>query len=340
MAKLRYNYGGKQPGPASDSQAGSKRRLFLFVLLLIIAALAVYLLKRNSGEETPPKVATNPAAETGTVEAPPAGETPDSEPEQPMPGPPAIPPEVAAELATVRSLLEQGEYVQVREKITALLQDRRITEADPAWRECVGLLSAANTKILFTDVPFPAKKAVYIVEPNDSLDKIARQFQTTIEAIQIANKLDLNSSHIRIGQKFRIYQGAWRLLVSKSKSLLYVYDGDELFKIYDIGVGRQNRTPTGDFRVTAKIKEPPWYAPDGRVIPFGDPENILGTRWLDLKPTGETDTTLTGYGIHGTWEKDSEITKPLSNGCIRMRNQDVEELFNILPHQVPVKIEE
>ena len=224
MAKLRYNYGGKQPGPASDSQAGSKRRLFLFVLLLIIAALAVYLLKRNSGEETPPEVAANPAAEAGTVEAPPAGETPDSEP-----GPPAIPPEVAAELAAVRSLLEQGEYVQVREKITALLQDRRITEADPAWRECVELLSAANTKILFTDVPFPAKKAVYIVEPNDSLDKIARQFQTTIEAIQIANKLDLNSSHIRIGQKFRIYQGAWRLLVSKSKSLLYVYDGDELF---------------------------------------------------------------------------------------------------------------
>jgi lipoprotein-anchoring transpeptidase ErfK/SrfK len=46
-----------------------------------------------------------------------------------------------------------------------------------------------------------------------------------------------------------------------------------------------------------------------------------------------------GYGIHGTWDKDS-IGKAESAGCIRLRNEDVEELFLLVPVGTPVRIEE
>ena len=59
---------------------------------------------------------------------------------------------------------------------------------------------------------------------------------------------------------------------------------------------------------------------------------------MKLKPTGATNLGLSGYGIHGTAYPDS-IGKSESNGCIRMKNEIVEELFSIVPTGVNVTIE-
>jgi hypothetical protein len=47
----------------------------------------------------------------------------------------------------------------------------------------------------------------------------------------------------------------------------------------------------------------------------------LGTRWLGL--------SLKGFGIHGT-NVPSSIGRKASHGCIRMRNRDIEELFELI----------
>ena len=65
---------------------------------------------------------------------------------------------------------------------------------------------------------------------------------------------------------------------------------------------------------------------------------MLGTRWMSLKATGDTNKSLHGYGIHGTWKPETIGTKS-SNGCIRMKNEEVNELFSIVPYNTPVKIE-
>jgi lipoprotein-anchoring transpeptidase ErfK/SrfK len=44
-----------------------------------------------------------------------------------------------------------------------------------------------------------------------------------------------------------------------------------------------------------------------------------------------------GYGIHGTWDKES-LGKQSSAGCIRLQNSDIEELFTIIPLHTKVKI--
>jgi len=80
-----------------------------------------------------------------------------------------------------------------------------------------------------------------------------------------------------------------------------------------------------------KPEKPEWFRPGGGVIPYGDPGNLLGTRWMAIDSPG--------YGIHGTWEPET-IGKQLSAGCIRMLNRDVEELYTIVPVGTPVKIVE
>jgi lipoprotein-anchoring transpeptidase ErfK/SrfK len=59
------------------------------------------------------------------------------------------------------------------------------------------------------------------------------------------------------------------------------------------------------------------------MVPYGDPENPLGTRWIGLENSQ-------GLGIHGTWEPET-IGTMASDGCIRLANQAVEELFEIIP---------
>jgi lipoprotein-anchoring transpeptidase ErfK/SrfK len=73
---------------------------------------------------------------------------------------------------------------------------------------------------------------------------------------------------------------------------------------------------------------PTWYK-QGAVIPAGSPENILGTRWMGFD--------LPAYGIHGTTEPQS-LGKQVTQGCVRMSNADVEQLFIIVPIGTEVTI--
>jgi lipoprotein-anchoring transpeptidase ErfK/SrfK len=60
---------------------------------------------------------------------------------------------------------------------------------------------------------------------------------------------------------------------------------------------------------------------------------------MALTPTGDTDKNLSGYGIHGTWLPETIGTES-SNGCIRMKNEEVNELYSILPYKTEVTIED
>ena len=71
------------------------------------------------------------------------------------------------------------------------------------------------------------------------------------------------------------------------------------------------------------------------MIDFGSEENLLGTRWMALESADHPE--LTGFGIHGTWERDS-IGSESSAGCIRMLNEEVEELFDLVPRKTIVTI--
>ena len=103
------------------------------------------------------------------------------------------------------------------------------------------------------------------------------------------------------------------------------------------GTGANAKTPSGTWKMVDREEHPGWWK-DGRLIPYGDPENILGTHWLALEATGET-PRVSGYGIHGTWD-DTTLGKQSSAGCVRMSNADVRELFLFLPRQTPVTIVE
>ena len=248
-----------------------------------------------------------------------------------------IPPRFNEKLRIAQDLFGKEELLKARKVTEIILLDPKLEVYSEYWLQAADLLSQINTVFLFTDAPCPEKQN-YIIQRGDSLIRIAQKFSTTVALIQRGNNLDETNPMIYPDQVFRIYIADWHIEVIKSRFLLLVYDGDKLVKVYKIGTGRQNRTPVGSFEIDLKDFEPDWWRP-GKVVKFGDPENVLGTRWMSLKPIDGTSETLKGYGIHGTWEPQS-IGTAASQGCVRMINENVEELFDIVPQRTRVVIVE
>ena len=80
----------------------------------------------------------------------------------------------------------------------------------------------------------------------------------------------------------------------------------------------------------SKLKNPAYYSPRGEgVIAADDPKNPLGEFWIGLTGVDGHAVGKLSYGIHGTIDPDS-IGKQSSMGCIRMHNEDVAQVFQLL----------
>ena len=195
-----------------------------------------------------------------------------------------------------------------------------------AWRQAATLVGELNTHLFTSDAPSLRKTSV-TVKNGDALANFATR-KTTVRAIQRQNKIPLTSRNIRAGQQLTYFTGPWKLTVFKKDFIMVLEHKDQFFKFYDVGLGKDNRTPSGIFLIKGKQENPPYYHPDGRIIPFGKPDNIIGTRWMRL--VKKADGSYDRIGIHGTADPES-VGKASSAGCVRMRNAEVEELFDLLP---------
>ena len=186
-------------------------------------------------------------------------------------------------------------------------------------------LENISLKIVFSGISVKQSQ-IYEVKPNDSLSKIAKQFNTTVAFIKRSNSI--KSDIIRTGMKLRIWVSPFSILVDKSQNALILQSDEEIIKTYSVSTGDNNSTPIGTYKIINKLVDPTWYR-NGKEIPSSSPNNILGTRWMGFD--------LPGYGIHGTTQPE-DIGKQITEGCVRMLNEDVEEIFDLIPQGTEVTI--
>ena len=111
-----------------------------------------------------------------------------------------------------------------------------------------------------------------------------------------------------------------RIVISIPDRKLAVMESDRVVRIFPVAVGAPaTPSPTGVHKIVNHVPDPTWYT-KGRTVPPGK-SNPLGTRWMGL--------SLKGYGIHGT-NVPTSIGRNASHGCIRLRNADVEQLFEMV----------
>jgi len=178
------------------------------------------------------------------------------------------------------------------------------------------------------------------VEEGDSLTTVRKRYLEAHPGARVCTGLIERANRVRgyihPGDTLRVPTEPVHLVVDlEARVLLYLF-GQEVARAYRVGVGREGEeTITGRFEVGEKQEEPIWFQRGQEPIPYGDPQNALGTRWIGWYRDG----VKTSYGFHGTNDPAS-IGKAASLGCIRLRNEDVEELFELTPLGAPIEVRE
>ena len=117
------------------------------------------------------------------------------------------------------------------------------------------------------------------------------------------------------------------VIVNNERRLYYITGVGEAVR-YKVAVGKNEELWMGRTFVAAKIVDPKWIPVNGDdPVEGGDPANPLGKRALYI------DWSL--LRIHGTPSRGS-IGAAVSNGCIRMLNEDVMNLFERVHFGAPV----
>ena len=299
--------------------------------VLIIAAVAGGILwwmldRPDTSEEEPAKEESAASKQEKPAKAPKKSS---------KPKPPPVDPATAAELQRTFSIAQSKMSAGKLTEAVRLFEEVVAKATDPSLKNnALRLQGRAHMKLFLSEVPTPEKK-YYVIQPGDSLDKIARNNDTTVALIRAMNGIEGNL--IYAGQRILVPAAPIVVKVDKSDRQLELTMNGNRIKRYSVGVGRYGKTPVGTFHTVVHQKNPDWTPPSGGTVKFGDPRNVLGTRWMSFEDKARPD--LKGFGIHGTSERDS-IGGETSNGCIRMLNEDVEEVFLLIPRGTKILIQE
>jgi lipoprotein-anchoring transpeptidase ErfK/SrfK len=287
---------------------GRRKTLLLIAGTVLLLAGGIWRWTQKADPEASPESSASTNAipvTTGTTSTTPA-------PSQPAPS-----------LDEVKRLMQANEWQAARETASSIQE----SISDPLTRRPVErLLGEIHTRLVFSTLSMP-EKITHQIKPGDTLGALAQKYGSTTDRIATSNGIQNNL--IRVGDRLKILQGDFRVEVSKSRNEMEVYFNDRFFKRYLVGTGTDSSTPAGEYVITLRMKHPVWYRPDGQRILYGDPENLLGTHYLKLNTPG--------IGIHGTWEPKS-VGSQSSAGCVRLINEEIQELYNLLPEGTPVII--
>ncbi|MFT8322456.1 MAG: L,D-transpeptidase [Bacillus sp. (in: firmicutes)] len=120
-------------------------------------------------------------------------------------------------------------------------------------------------------------------------------------------------------------QGDPFVVINKRTNELSFVDENRVQTVISVATGKKaEMTPEGLFTITVKAINPYFRKAN---INGGDPKNPLGTRWIGFDAKGTDGRT---FGIHGT-NNPASIGHYVSQGCIRMQNEAVESIYDLIP---------
>jgi len=124
------------------------------------------------------------------------------------------------------------------------------------------------------------------------------------------------------------------LVLKLGERRVYVYQGNQMETSFPVAVGKPGwETPVGTYEVISMLQNPGWVSPfTGEEIPPG-PDNPLGERWIGFWTDGQN-----FIGFHGTPTRHS-VGQAASHGCVRMFNEDILQLYELVDMGTTVVVE-
>jgi len=308
----------------------------------------------TSAQSTPPARTSEPARPVATSQPPIADSRQVTTPPVPAAGTPttgqgtgfnpAAPPaatmndETLGRIQHAMTQLQGGNLIAARDSLNVVMG----MQMTPEYRAGVKQkMTELAEQWLFSSTVFPGDTLteMYTVKPGEALATIGKRYNVPYEILMQINKIKRAES-LQAGQNLKVIKGPFNVQVCKSTFTLDLYLGGNMYvKSYKVGLGAPgSETPSGRWSVApaGKFVFPQWTDPaTKRVYKPSDPDYPLGSRYIAIRGLEAHNKELEGFALHGTKEPES-IGKRSSQGCVRLFNGDVIEVYNLL---VPEKSE-
>ena len=265
--------------------------------------------------------------------------------------PPSTQPASAEQVAEAKDKFRRGSDLFDRKATDAdwLLARQLLSESlasgalpDDLAKPCRADLTELTKEIIFSRRVFEADPYAYryVVKGGDVLVNVVKAEDSLVpaEGIQLINKV-ADPRSLQVGQWLKMVRGPFDAIITKHAFTLDLYQRGMFVKTYRVGLGQNGSTPVGYWMVApgGRTRQAPWTPPPAsqpeasRVIRWGQPGYPLGKDglWIALIGTDRNTEMLRGFGIHGTNDPAS-IGKQASLGCVRLADEDINELFSLL----------
>ncbi len=236
---------------------------------------------------------------------------------------------VSDAISKARRMLREGKLCEARRLLTDLYLKARGDRAV----QCRKLLEPISSRLVFDPRCMEGAK-VHTVSRGETLVKIAKDYGLNWRMIARLNGIS-EPGNLSVGQTVKIVTGPPKIVVVKGEFRLTLLMDGQYVREYPIGIGKGDLTPAGSFVVDTMLVRPRWYKPGGGIIEYGEEGHLLGERWIGFRD----EPGATGLGIHGTPQRQG-IGEKCSNGCIRMTNEEVMELYDFVVPGTKVLIQE
>ncbi|QDT52949.1 Putative L,D-transpeptidase YkuD [Caulifigura coniformis] len=229
-----------------------------------------------------------------------------------------LPADSKVDLASIQKLIGDGDDIEAHRLMSEWYWKE--PQSRPAFMD---VLEQSARKIYLQ--AHPHYMDPHVVQQGQMLSTIAKEYGVPWQYLARLNRTD--ARRIKPGQKLKVIKGPFSAVVDLSDFELTIHAHGYFVKRYQVGIGKDNSSPYGNFKVQNKLTDPTYYGPT-KIIEHDDPENPLGEYWISI---GDS------FGIHGTIHPDS-IGKAESEGCIRLRDEDIAEVYDFLSEGSDVTI--
>jgi LysM repeat protein len=215
-----------------------------------------------------------------------------------LPNPPPEPPREAAggalkddehsgnpTIEAARKRQAEGHPIEARHELNALLQQRGLSRTDQVEVRKLLTVLADETVLSNRRLPDDPLTDVYVVQSGDVLLRIGRQFKVPAEILMQINGIK-NAASLRAEQKIKVLKGPFHAKIYKSDFRLDVYLQDLYVRSFRVGLGADQGTPEGLWRVKERLQHPSYYPSPASA----------GSAWRASRATRRTATATESTG--------------------------------------------
>jgi hypothetical protein len=222
--------------------------------------------------------------------------------------------EIESFMRTIRAKLDEGKLAEAHLLLSSLYADPRLS---PQQSQAVNnLLSQLAGTVIYSQQHL--LEPAYTVQPGDTIERIAAGYNIPPRLLSRINLIP-DGEQPPPGKELKVLRGPFNALVYLERYELVLVLDDRYAGRMSIGIGGDHVRLEGDYEVQAKTANPAYRGRDISIA-AGDPNNPLGELLLDLGNQ---------IGLHGTNDPNS-LGRFGGRGSIRLKNEDMEDLFRIL----------